>query len=65
MTIGEVARLSAFVLLVIGTIGLLINEFIFDWGRIATLTFAALSVVGLTILAFMQWGMKGKKEDLK
>jgi len=54
----EVAKLSAFILLGIGTLGLLINEFIFDWGRTATLTFAALNVVGLAILAYTYWGMK-------
>jgi hypothetical protein len=35
------------ILLLIGTIGLLLNEFVFHWGRIATLSFAALSAVGL------------------
>ena len=54
----EVAKLSAFILLIIGTLGLLINEFIFDWGRTAILTFAALNVVGLVILAYTYWGMK-------
>jgi len=54
----EVAKLSAFILLIIGTLGLLINEFIFDWGRTTTLTFAALNVVGLAILAYTYWGMK-------
>ena len=54
----EVAKLSAFILLIIGTLGLLINELIFDWGRTATLTFAALNVVGLAILAYTYWGMK-------
>jgi len=56
----EVAKLSAFILLIIGTLGLLINEFIFDWGATATLTFAALNVVGLVILAYTYWGMKKK-----
>ena len=54
----EVAKLSAFILLIIGTLGLLINEFVFDWGGTATLTFAALNVVGLAILAYTYWGMK-------
>jgi len=49
-----VARLG----LVIGTLGLLINEFIFDWGTTATLTFAALNAVGLAILAYTYWGLK-------
>ncbi len=58
MSIREVAKLSAFILLIIGTFGLLIDEFIFDWGRTATLTFATLNVVGLAILAYTYWGRK-------
>lgn len=42
----------AFILLIIGTIGLLINEFIFDWGRYATLVLAIINVIGLAFLAF-------------
>ena len=51
-------RFSAFVLLAIGTLGLLGNEFVFHWGRPAVLTMAALNVVGLAILAFTAWGKK-------
>jgi hypothetical protein len=54
----EVAKLAAFVLLAIGTIGLLINELIFDWGRGATLTFAIINVVGFASLAFAYWATK-------
>ena len=54
----KIIRLSAFILLIIGTLGLLINEFVFDWGSAATLTFAAVNVVGLATLAFAFWGMK-------
>jgi len=54
----QVVKLSVIILLVIGTLGLLINEFIFDWGSTATLTFATLNVVGLAILAYTYWGMK-------
>ena len=54
----QVVKLSAFILLAIGTLGLLINEFIFDWGSIATLTFAALNIVGFAILAYTYWGME-------
>jgi len=54
----QVVKLSVFILLITGTLGLLINEFIFDWGNTATLTFAALNVVGLAILAYTYWGMK-------
>ena len=61
----EVAKLSAFVLLMIGTIGLLMNELIFDSGRVTTLTFAALNVIGLAILAFTTWGIKKKPHSPK
>ena len=54
----DVVKLSAFILLVIGTLGLIINEFIFDWGTTITLTFAALNAVGLAILAYMYWGTR-------
>jgi len=36
MSMRRVAELSAFILLIVGTIGLLVNEFVFDWGRVAT-----------------------------
>ncbi len=54
----ESTRLIAFILLIIGTIGLLINELILDWGRCATLTFAIINVVGLISLAFAYWTRK-------
>jgi hypothetical protein len=40
----------AFILLIAGTAGLLVNEFIFNCGRAATLAFAVLNVAGLVIL---------------
>jgi len=42
----------AFVLLIVGTLGLLANEFIVNWGRTATLVFAASNIVGLLILGY-------------
>lgn len=51
----ESTIITAFVLLIIGTIGLLINEFIFDWGRLWTVGFAIFNVTGLTTLAFTYW----------
>ena len=62
----EVAKLTAFILLIIGTIGLLVNEFIFDWGRVGTLVFAVFNFIGLAILAITYLRMKHremKKED--
>ena len=56
-----VSKLIAFILLIIGTVGLLVNEFVFDWGRVATVIFAAVNVLGLIFLAYANWGKKGKK----
>ena len=41
-----------FVLLIVGTLGLLANEFILSWGRTATLVFATFNIVGLSILGY-------------
>ena len=46
----DYARVSCFALIFIGTLGLLINEFITEWGSVATLIFAAFNLLGLTIL---------------
>jgi len=40
-------RQSAPFLLLLGTAGLLLNEFVFAWGRSATIAFAVLNVIGL------------------
>ena len=42
----------AFLLLIVGTLGLLANEFIVNWGRTTTLVFAASNVIGLVILGY-------------
>ena len=50
--------IGASIFLAVGTIGLLVNEFAFDWERSATLTFAVINIAGLAVLAFAHWGMK-------
>ena len=42
---------SALVLMAVGTLGLLANEFILAWGRPATCVFASVSILGLTASA--------------
>jgi hypothetical protein len=52
---GEiVSRIGAvaFLLLIVGTLGLLANEFVVSWGRTATLAFAGSNVVGLVMLGY-------------
>ena len=44
-------RLTAFILILIGTIGLLVNEFFVNWGSAAVIIFAVLNIVGLIFLA--------------
>lgn len=55
----EVTKLTAFFLLIIGTIGLLTNEFVTDWGRVGTLIFAVFNCIGLVTLALTYLGKKG------
>lgn len=56
----KVAKLTAFILLIIGTTGLLVNEFVTDWSRGVTITFAILNFVGLATLAFTAWSIKNR-----
>ncbi len=53
---SERAKGLAFVLVAIGTLGLLTNEFVFSWGRIATLVFAATNGIGLVGVGIALWG---------
>ena len=56
----EAVKLIAFILLTIGTLGLLINEFAFDWGRVATMVFAIMNFTGLVTLAATYLRMRNK-----
>jgi len=58
--VRDVIKLGAFVLLIIGTIGLLVNELILDVGRATVLTFAVLNIIGLILLASAQWCLKSR-----
>ncbi len=54
-------KLIAFVLLIIGTVGLVLNELVFDWGTVATLLFAVSNLIGFATLASSYWRTKGKR----
>ena len=56
----EVTKLIAFILLIVGTTGLLVNEFVTDWSKGVTITFAIFNFVGLATLAFITWSVKNK-----
>ena len=44
----KVITTISFILLVFGTLGLLLDEFVFDWGKIITSLFAISNVIGLS-----------------
>ena len=56
---SQVIKLTVFALLMIGTIGLLVNEFVADWGRAPTLIFAIFNCIGLVTLGVTYFGKKG------
>ncbi len=54
----EAIKLGGFILLIVGTVGLLVNELAMDWGRTATITFAIINLVGFITLAILHWCFK-------
>ncbi|MFC1846189.1 hypothetical protein ACFLYM_02095 [Chloroflexota bacterium] len=58
----EFVKLIAFIFLIIGTIGILTNEFIIRLGWMATVSFANLNVLGLLLLAVARWLIKSDVE---
>jgi len=60
MTLRNFIKISGFVLVAAGTIGLLLNEFVFEHSSTRTIIFAVVDFVGLVNLAFAFWGMRGE-----
>jgi len=56
-------KISGFVLITIGTLGLLLNEFVWDTSSSRTIIFAVVNFVGLVNLAFAHFGMRQIKTD--
>ncbi len=54
----EAIKLGGFILLIVGTVGLLVNELAMDWGRTATVTFAIINLAGFITLAVSHWCLK-------
>ena len=59
MTLRNFIKISAFILIAVGTIGLLLNEFAFEHSSTRTIIFAVVDFVGLVNLSFAFWGMRG------
>jgi len=54
----KVIAIIPFVLLSLGTLGLLLDELVFDWGRMSILLFTVSNVIGLIILIILGWSRK-------
>jgi len=54
----EFIKIAGFVLILVGTVGLLLNEFIGEYSSTRTIIFAVVNFVGLANLAFAHWGMR-------
>jgi len=63
MSLKQFIKLSGFILIVVGTIGLLLNEFVGDAGSSLTIIFAVVNLVGLVNLVFAHFGMKRIETD--
>jgi len=51
-------KITAFILIIIGTAGLLLNEFVWDHSSTRTIIFAVVNFVGLVSLALAHFGMR-------
>jgi hypothetical protein len=60
MNLRSFIKLTAFILIIIGTAGLLLNEFVWEGGTTRTIIFGVVDFVGLVNLAFAQFGMRGE-----
>ncbi|MFC1912069.1 hypothetical protein ACFLXG_02810 [Chloroflexota bacterium] len=54
--------ITASALIIIGTAGLLLNEFVWVHSSTRTIIFAVVNFVGLVNLAFASFGMRGKPD---
>ena len=54
----EIVKISGFVLIFVGTVGLLLNEFVLDAPSSCTISLAVVNFVGLASLAFAHFAMR-------
>jgi len=54
----NLVKISGFVLVAAGTVGLLLNEFVLDASSSCTIILAVANFVGLVNLAFAHFGMR-------
>jgi len=54
-------KIIAFILIIVGTAGLLLNEFAWEHSSTRTIIFAVVNFVGLVDLAFAHFAMKDRQ----
>ena len=54
-------KISGFVLVAAGTVGLLLNEFVWEHSSTRTIIFGVVDFVGLVNLAFTTFGMRNRQ----
>jgi len=57
MSLRNFIRLSGFILIIVGTAGLLLNEFVLESTSTRTIIFAVVDFVGLVDVAFAQFAL--------
>ena len=57
MTLRNFIKTSGFILIFVGTLGLLLSEFAWEHSSTRTIIFAVVNFVGLVNLAFARFGM--------
>jgi len=55
----NIVQISGFVLIFVGTVGLLLNEFVLDAPSSCTIILGVTNFVGLVSLAFAHFAMRG------
>ena len=60
MNLRNFLKISASILIFIGTAGLLLNEFVWDHSSTRTIIFAVVNFVGLVSLAFAHFGIRDR-----
>lgn len=55
-------KITAFILIVVGTAGLLLSEFAWEHSSTRTIIFAVVNFVGLASLAFAHFAMRSKSD---
>ena len=58
MYLSNFIKIAGFVLIVVGTAGLLLNEFVWEHSSTSTIIFATVNFVGLVDLAFAHFAMR-------